>query len=708
MFSQEDKDNFFEAVDSLKKYRRAELSTENGKSLIDKLYTDLLPNEQVLKTCLKDNTTFLIGRKGTGKSTIFLKLQQELRKRKTHITCYIDAKTIFETSKTEYISLEHLKELIPQDILQNYLVERTFVQNILIEIKKELNKKTEGLISKVKNILNLGKIEQVKQKIESLSKKIEDNKALSDIEIPIIKEVFKNEIRKNSEQIETALYTETSVETDMYKGKIKSNIGGNLKENESVGVEVDSKFSEIFLKVFQINSIIVEIKEILEILEIKNLVILLDDFSEIDDLSMKTFVDSLLAPLNNWSDEFIKFKVAAYPSRIYFGKIDQGKIDMLDLDFYNLYSEFSRDTMEERAVDFTKRIIETRLSYFTNKNPDYFFNTNTKETMSYYYDLIFKISMNVPRIIGYILFYCYQSTILFGKKINRQALESASKTYYLKIIEPFFEKTTYSMMAYEEKISVLQLKELLNIFVEEFKNNKKRILNNEVLSGDKYDTFRKNPFVSHFYVTPSYEDLLSTLELNFFINKYTEMSSRDGEKSSIYCLNYGLCIEENLRWGKPNGTDYRKYFIERIFDFNKQVDIFLNESKEIICSVCERKFSAKELKFLEFNNMKCPCGGLVQIKSISKNIAEKIERIEKTKLLSQYEYSILYELNKTDIPMKAKEIAEELDTSHQLIGKRVKKLDEEKGLVERVGEKGKRVYKLTRKAKEDYFSNIQR
>ena len=88
------------------------------------------------------------------------------------------------------------------------------------------------------------------------------------------------------------------------------------------------------------------IKDTLSLLKIKHIYILLDDFSEIEDDSIRTFVDVILAPLNNWSEEFIKFKIAAYPNRIYYGKIDPGKVDLINLDFYNLYAEFDRDKME--------------------------------------------------------------------------------------------------------------------------------------------------------------------------------------------------------------------------------------------------------------------------------------------------------------------------------------------------------------------------
>lgn len=44
------------------------------------------------------------------------------------------------------------------------------------------------------------------------------------------------------------------------------------------------------------------------------------------------------------------------------------KIDIINLDFYNLYSEFERNKkMEEGAIDFTKRLIEKELPFLRVK-----------------------------------------------------------------------------------------------------------------------------------------------------------------------------------------------------------------------------------------------------------------------------------------------------------------------------------------------------
>jgi predicted AAA+ superfamily ATPase len=78
-------DGFHNAAQSLKLYRRAELQNDaNGMHLIEELYVDPLPNNHILETMMKANTTFLIGRKGTGKSTVFQRSQHELRKKSNY------------------------------------------------------------------------------------------------------------------------------------------------------------------------------------------------------------------------------------------------------------------------------------------------------------------------------------------------------------------------------------------------------------------------------------------------------------------------------------------------------------------------------------------------------------------------------------------------------------------------------------------------
>lgn len=707
-YNQKQMNGFFEAVESLKKYRRADLIDEKGRNLLKELYTDLLPNDYILQKSLKENTTFLIGRKGTGKSTIFLRLEQELREKKGYLPCYLDVKTIYEASQTRLSRINDIENLLPADIVEKYLIERSFIQSILSAIINEVTKKFDSKIDKLLELIGVTQVESVKEKLAELKNNLEDNKYLEKIEIPILQTIKigqKESLEKTKERNTSFKGFELTggIDKDGVNGGIKTDSGIEWKNKNSNTNENEQNFSNVFLKVFQIKEIIVGIKEALSILKIRHLYVLLDDFSEIEDDSIITFVDVILAPLNNWSEEFIKFKVAAYPNRIYFGKIDPGKIDTINLDFYNLYSEFDRDKMESNAIGFTKKILEKRIETFVGDSIETFFDTS-KHTMDDYYEILFNASMNVPRILGYILSFCYQSRIIYNNKINKTDIENASKKYYEEKIYSFFEATTHSLISLDEKISALQLKNLLQLFVDKSKDIKKKIISNEQ-RGAIY--LPKEPYSSHFHFDPRYEDFLKTLELNFFISKYNDLNDKDGVPVSIYSLNYGLAVKENIYWGKPKGRPYRSYFIERPFSYTKIITEFLSNAKRIICSNidCKKQFDIQDLKFLEFNNYKCNnCHSEVIIESLSEDITDIIDKIDKTKMLPVPEVKILQELQHSETDLYAKEIAQEVDYSGQLIGWRAKKLDEKHELIKREREEGKPYkYKLTQKGK-DFFT----
>ena len=690
-YSEKQLNGFFESVESLKKYRRADLIDENGRDLLKELYTDLLPNDYILKKSLKENTTFLIGRKGTGKSTIFLRIEQELREKKGYLPCYLDVKTIYESSQTKLTRIKGVDSLLPSDILEKYLIERSFIQTILSKIIDEISNKFDSLFDKLLRVLGVAKVESIQERLLELKSSIEDNNHLEKIEIPVLQTYSRhnkgmNERIKES-NLSSKLELNSSLEKTKISGGIKADVGMDIKKSDKIALENEDSFSSVFLQVFQIKEVITGIKEALAILDIRHLYILLDDFSEIEDESIITFVDVILAPLNNWSEEFIKFKVAAYPNRIYYGKIDPGKIDTINLDFYNLYSEFDRDKMESNAIEFTNRILTKRFEKFTGHGLEVFFETS-KTSIEEYFEILFNASMNVPRILGYIINYNIFHPV---KKRDSNKISS------------FFETTTHSLLSLDEKISALQLKDILNVFIRRAKDIKRRITTQE-LKGSIY--LVNNPYSSHFHFDPRYEEFLKTLELNFFITKYNDLSDKDGTPVSIYSLNFGLCKKESIYWGKPKGTKYRKYFIERPFNYNKIISEFLSNAKRIVCSNidCKKQFDVEDIKFLEFNNYKCnACQSDVLIETISDNAIELINRIDNSKMLPFPEVRILKELQTSENEMYARELAQEVDYSGQLIGWRAKKLDENHQLVQRVKESGKPYkYKLTQKGN-DFF-----
>ena len=711
MLTENNRDEFYKAADSLKRFKRAEIKDAQERSLIETLYTDLLPENQVYKMMLSDNTTFLVGRKGTGKSTIILRLESEYRKKADYLPCYIDTKTVFESTKSDYQNLDYLKGRIPDEVLGKYLVERSFIQNILKAIVKELDAKAGSFLGQAAKLLGVSKAEKVKGSISKLRNKIDNNEHLKSIELPVINEYVTT--ISGTEELESATSHSNNESLNVglnSKGPSVGVKGGTSLTKSDKNKQIESwerQFSGALLKVFQIKDVIDEVKEILAILKVKKLVVFLDDFSEVDETTIKNFVDVVLAPLNNWGDEFICFKVAAYPNRIHYGDIDKGKVDIIDLDFYNLYSNYDKNTMESLSLDFTKRLINTRIKYFSTQAIDDFFDVSSSNTIDDYMELIFKSSMNVPRIIGYILFYCHQTHISIGKKINKSAIEGAAQKYYEKVISSFFDMTTNSLLSFDEKVSELQQRELLNVFVNQLKGIRKQITTGD-LKGAVYQSDKTNPFTSHFVFSPSLEKFVRTLELNFFLSKYSEMSDRDGKKVSVYCLNYGLTLLENMRWGKPTGSDYRKYFIARPFSFDGIFEDFLRKSKHIQCinPECSKSYPYDQLPFLEFNKMRCnECQCEVKVKSVSDGIKEELDKIDKTKLLPPIELGLMHELNSSNRKMYARDLSEELDISSYLIASRARKLDEDKGLINRDRSESLIRYSISDKALSEYFQH---
>lgn len=702
MFTAAELENFSKAAESLKKYRRADLIDEAGKNILDKLYVDLLPNNFILNKCLLDNTTFLIGRKGTGKSTIFLKLENEYRKKEGYLPCYIDVKTVYESSKAQIGNSEYLKGLLDQSELSRYLMERNFIQNVLKAIYMEIDKKEQNWAQKIVSGIRKNNNTVIKERIKQLISKVENNEYLGKIEIPILMDHKKTS--KNGEIYSDTMTTETklpdlAIKTDSIE--LKNNTGISSVDEYSLEYEMTKQYTDIFLKVFEIKDVITEMKEILSALKIRHLIVFLDDVSEIDTNAIQVFVDTIVAPLNNWSDEFVKFKVAFYPNRFHFGNIDPGKIDIIYLDFYDLYSEFDANKMTEYAIDFTKRILSNRFSYFSLLI-EKFFDTS-KVTMNEYYELFFYVSMNVPRIMGYILAFIYQSKIIHGSKVNKNDVEKASQKYFDEKINTYLDKSVYCLLSKNEEVTIHELGLLNKQIVDKAKEMKTQIVSEE-LTGLLYD--KKEPFSSHFYIFSELEQYLETLELNHFISKYAEQSNRDGKKISVYCLNYGLAVKNNILWGKKSGSTYRKYFTERPFNYSKTIITFFANRKEIICSneKCKRIFSEDDLQTgLKFTNMICPSchSKVLVIENTSKEIQDLIAKFDTKNKLPEIEYDILCELySQEQNSIYARDIAEETDYSSYIIAAHCKKLDKDYGYIIRDTSSTPYRYLISKRGKE--------
>ena len=362
-------EKFLMLANSLRQYRRAELKdfeNESGGNPIDMLYVDPLPSEAVLSQVLSSSTTFLLGRKGTGKSTIFAKAQSQIRKDSPNISIYIDVKAIYDLINTHDVPIQQVNN-ISNDILQIHYLRKFFLSSVISELLKELRETSRKLPLWDKLVGGNRAISRTIQKIEDIERQVKSG-ALTMSEIPILQTITvkSRDQKKSTEHTESSAEANVSVKSVGLSGKI-SGFDELLSDTETY-----ESYSDAILQAFPFSSILQQIKEYLTEMNMERIIIFFDDFSEINYICQKLFVDVILAPLNNSSDEKIKLKVAGYPDRVYYGKIDPGKIDTIYLDFSKLYKDRDLQTTEKRAIDYTNRLLSRRFQYFGINFKDYF------------------------------------------------------------------------------------------------------------------------------------------------------------------------------------------------------------------------------------------------------------------------------------------------------------------------------------------------
>jgi hypothetical protein len=357
--------NFADAAQSLKLYRRAELiDDETQQSLIEDLYVDPLPANGILTALVRPNTSFLIGRKGTGKSTVFQCAQHEIRKQKTSLSAYLNIKTIFESSDVDPVLLDKIDQqpgAMPATTVRQFLLHEAFVRAVLLEIRSEMKKQIDAtFLSRLREKLLSSSTEM----FEALDELIDNTRQAAFADITGQQTISAKSERQREVSSSLKATTKASAAFKNQLPSLAADIEASASAGNKSSDKADEEFSRVLLRTFNIKGLIGELADLLSEIGITRLYVFIDDFSELPEDAMMIFVDTILAPLNNWSNELIKFNVAAYPGRIYYGQIDRTKIDELYLDPFKLYGSNDVSNMEEKAIDFTARVVNARLKYF--------------------------------------------------------------------------------------------------------------------------------------------------------------------------------------------------------------------------------------------------------------------------------------------------------------------------------------------------------
>lgn len=641
------------AFKSLIKSGRPDIKDDENHSMINQLYVDLFENNYILNQALDDNHVIFKGRKGTGKSTVFLQAEQVINKDKHKLSVYINLQSCFEEIRTANTETG--------EQLTRYKTHYNFFYEVLCAIKRGINKFFPD------------------RDLEQLFKEI-----------------------KNGEYIDAEFQREMCVsqsQDELHGASLDLNditslgVQANLKKEKSKHIESQHTHTE--LRIFSINRILTALKPILNRHNIEKVYLLLDDFSELSLESQKLIIDSLISPIiTSYNDMFV-VKLAAYPYRMYMGNIDTSKILPYSLDFYDVYEKTSTNypKVEESAIKYVKRTLERRISVYTSNQitADDLFDTS-KVPIDVYYKTLFFASSGIPRCLGYILTYCYLSSINQGNCITVSNINTAAKKYYNDNILPdFYNDIRFKQSFYDDKQILNQLaqKNLMEKLVHIAKNFKRDQISlySQKKSKQIYTatlTQYKNGITywlpsSHFYVEKDIENILQTLELYFIINKFNEGSSRRaGKKASYFGLNYGLCLENSIDYGKPEFRRSYDYWRQDEFDYTEIIPSILSSISIPVCSSCNYEYSNEDEYQMTVKFNRClKCGeenSIHQVNKFEEKFREKLNSWQQNSLPDLYISILRILFNNRSKELTAYEIALEVDTHHLAITKSMDKL----------------------------------
>ncbi len=701
-----DPQKFARIAESLRQYRRAELKDfeeeVEGKPL-DVLYVDPLPDNAILNSVLSSNTTFLLGRKGTGKSTIFARAQAILRERKDSISTYIDVKSLYDVMDAGDIHHLQGSTEVDEGVSRAHMLRKEFLGRVMADLLKEVDNVCQDMSVWDRWSGKKKSYDDLRTKLTTLQTRIREA-VLEKHELPILQRITRN--WKTRQQHEASQDVNAGATANMSMTGPTVNAHATVEDFDKSldDKELYDEYSDVVLRTFPFAEIIREVQVLLAESGLKRLIVFFDDFSELKFVDQRLFVDVVLAPLNNSSNEAIKLKIAGYPGRVYYGRIDATKIDTISLDFSDLYESGDVQTMEQSAIDYAARLLKTRFSAFGEDISDYF---DSSVPLEEHMRLCFQTTFNVPRLMGSLLHTCYLDRISRAQPITQASVRLAARKYYETTILRYFDRLNrFALEPFENKLDRHNQSELLKHIIQEARSVRRRIAEGSI-GGSYFQDLGGNPPTSHFIVSPSLAAVLQPLEANFLLSRYKDTRDKNGEPVVVYALYYGLTESERLAWGYPPGREYRNYFVQRSFEFTGAIHEFLSQNQTIRCNRCVKSFPLELKASLELYRWRCPeCGdGLCSIVNLAEDFEAEVRQLRKDLMLEPVELEILNTLNQEDKAMRAGEISVLIDDTYQLVGKRTSKL-QEMGLVDKLrgGDKNVRS-RVTERAQATYFQS---
>ncbi len=514
-----------------------------------------------LRQILSDSDQLIVGRRGTGKTTLLYRAlvesmrswdpAQDTAAKPRTLAIYIDlnkCQSLSDLESDEFMEFEHVFvsefcDAIAAEITRSWpaiKAQPNIFRNLFHSAEQKKAQETEKLLGQLANVLKSGL-----PRVIDRSGKVESK-----------------ETTKNKSEYEGSSELKVSDKPPSFS------IGGKAKGEASS--EDEEKYTYSVAYRLTISDILRIIGELRVAADIPAVFLLIDEFSALSDALQRRFTTLIKKLIGNHSGLFVK--LCAITDKFTLGSSLILQRDLfevsLDLDAFVERSDSLNAAMGE-LESLTEKIITERMRVYTGLAPKQIF-----EDPSEAWRELTRSAMGVPRTLGIVVKQAWSRASQSDRKIKKSDIDYgiryASRAYLDQL-----EGAAKNGVALPEYVSDIWDAILTRAVNERAKGTES----------------------SHFMVLPRNEIKLRYLSMCFVVHLLTKGRTTKKDKSarSLYCIDYGICLENNLDFATDKNVLRQHRFA---YDGDlEQFDHFFEKVSEpkYICPVCRDVYQQSEI-----------------------------------------------------------------------------------------------------------------
>lgn len=590
-----------EAFNSMLRTDYISLNDTEKLSLLSQYYIDYFG---VLPDVLSDTDQLIVGRRGTGKTTLLYRALVGCFQSWTKD--YKPAGGAKARTLGIYIDLSKCQYIEDVEAGDFEAFEHAFVSEVCDCIGEQLIRfwpalaEEPGVFVRLFKAAEVKRITEVRQILDRIGKTLREGMPrVTDRSSPVSAKDTSTATRGRSAEV---------------NGTTK-NTSASVGAKASETAQDTNSFEQSYVTQTTYRLTIADVLQLLDELRLKAdlsaTYLFIDEFSALSSDLQRRFSTLLKKLLGTHAGVFIK--LCAITDKYTLGSSIILQRDLfelsLDLDAFVERAGTLNDALEGLR-DFSRQIIESRFSAYGCPNPDQVF-----DDLEDAYTVLSRSSMGVPRTLGIVLKQAYSRS----RQGDRQRpIRKTDISYGVRYASSAY--LNQLLGASRDGVAVPAFySDMWSALLSRAQNERRKSPDNDA---------------SHFMVLEKNDRMLSILNMFFLVHLVTKGRTTKKDKStrSLYCFDYGICEENNLGFSTDKNVIRQQRFAydEVLEKFDRYFGITAEETFR--CPTCNTVYGEAELKVSGIRLTFCP-RDKTDLVSLSSDASKAQYTEEETKII---------------------------------------------------------------------------